>query len=48
MVKQNKAPITAFIGGLVGLMTFGVINPDYALIGLIVGLLIGYALGKSN
>lgn len=47
MVKQNKAPITAFIGGLVGLMTFGIINPNYTLIGLLIGLLIGYALGKA-
>ena len=47
MVKQNKAPITAFIGGLVGLITFGVINPSYTLIGFLIGLLIGYALGKA-
>jgi len=48
MVKQNKAPITAFIGGLVGLISFGIINSKYTLLGLLIGAFIGYILGKSS
>lgn len=47
MGQQNKSPITAFIGGLVGLITFGMINPILSIVGLVVGAFIGYALGKE-
>lgn len=49
MAQQDKSPITAFIGALVGLATFGAINPSpiSPVIGAIVGALIGYALGKA-
>ena len=48
MARQNKSPITAFIGALVGLITFGMVKPSWSIVGLIVGALIGYALGRQS
>lgn len=48
MAQQNKAPITAFIGAIAGLITVGIVSPSLSLVGLIGGALIGYALGRQG
>jgi len=48
MVQQDKSPITTFIGALAGLISMGIINPKYAILGFAVGAFIGYALGKAG
>lgn len=47
MPSQNKAPITVFIGAVVGLIVVGSMSSTYAILGVIVGAFIGYALGKG-